>query len=90
MFTKNTLKKNSHTEISLIAARIAISPSGGHMSREVSGIMEQLIVFEQLLCRVVRLHALRTDETLHTEAWRQRKQLQFCRLKTDKKLEVLR
>lgn len=34
------------------------------MSRQVSSIMEQLIVLEQLLCRVVRLHALRTDEAL--------------------------
>lgn len=40
------------------------------MSGEVSGVMEQLIVFEQLLCRVVRLHALRTDEALDTETSR--------------------
>ena len=37
------------------------------MSGEVSGIMEQLIVLEQLLCRIVRLHALRTNEALNTE-----------------------
>lgn len=37
------------------------------MSREVPSIVKQLIVLEQLLCRVVRLHALRTDEALNTE-----------------------
>lgn len=37
------------------------------MSGQVSGIMKQLIVFEQLLRRVVRLHTLRTDEALNTE-----------------------
>ncbi len=46
---------------------INISPSGGHVSGQVSGIVEQLIVLEQLLGRVVRLHALRTDEALNTE-----------------------
>lgn len=34
------------------------------MSGKVSSIMEQLIVLEKLLCRVVRLHALRTNEAL--------------------------
>lgn len=51
----------------IYATVTSISPSGGHVSREVSSIMEQLIVLEQLLCRVVRLHALRTDEALNTE-----------------------
>ena len=37
------------------------------MSGQVSGVMEQLIVFEQLLGRVVRLHALRADEALNTQ-----------------------
>lgn len=41
------------------------------MSRQVSGVMEQLVVLEQLLCRVVRLHALRTDEALDTETQNQ-------------------
>lgn len=36
------------------------------MSGQVSGVMEQLIVLEQLLCRVVRFHTLRTDEALDT------------------------
>lgn len=48
------------------------SPSGGHMSREVSRVVEQLIVFAKLLCRVERLHALRTDEALQTETHYQR------------------
>lgn len=43
---------------------IKVSPSWGHVRGQVSGIMEQLIVLEQLLCWVVRLHALRTDEAL--------------------------
>ena len=47
---------------------LSVSPSGGHMSREVSRIVEQLVVLEQLLRRVVGLHALRTNEALHTEA----------------------
>lgn len=44
----------------------AHSPSGGHMGRQVSGVVEQLIVMEELLGGVVRLHALRADEALHT------------------------
>lgn len=43
------------------------SPCGSHMSGEVSSVVEQLIVFEEFVCRVVRLHALRTDEALETE-----------------------
>lgn len=43
------------------------SPRGSHMGGEVSSVVEQLIVFEEFVCRVVRLHALRTDETLETE-----------------------
>lgn len=34
------------------------------MSGQISSIMEQLIVFEQLVCRIMTLHALRTDEAL--------------------------
>ena len=43
---------------------ILFRPRGGHMSGKVSSIMEQLIVLEKLLRRVVRLHALRTNEAL--------------------------
>lgn len=38
------------------------------MSRKVSSIVEQLVVLEELLCGVVRFHALRTNEALNTEA----------------------
>lgn len=47
----------------------SLSPSGGHVSREVSSIMEQLIVFEEFFCRIVWLHALRTDEALNTKTY---------------------
>ncbi len=45
------------------------------MSGQVSSIMEELIVFEQLLCRVVRLHTLRTDEALKRETQHQNQQI---------------
>lgn len=51
----------------IIRATSIPSPRGGHMSGQVSGVVEQLIVLEQLLCRVVRLHTLRTDEALDTK-----------------------
>lgn len=41
-----------------------VSPSGGHVSGQISSVMEQLIVLEKLLSGVVGLHALRTDEAL--------------------------
>lgn len=57
------------------------------MSREVSCVVEQLVVFAKLLCRVERLHALRTDETLHKETAQQLiKQLQVYTLVQKKKV----
>lgn len=34
------------------------------MSRKISSVVKQLIVFEKLLSRVVRFHALRTNKAL--------------------------
>lgn len=34
------------------------------MSRKISSVVKQLIVFKKFLSRVVRFHALRTNKTL--------------------------
>lgn len=34
------------------------------MSRKVSGVVKQLVVFEKLLSRVMRFHALRANKAL--------------------------
>lgn len=34
------------------------------MSRKISSVVKQLVVFEKLLSRVVRFHALRTNKAL--------------------------
>ena len=41
-----------------------VLPSGGHVCREVPGVVEKFVVLEELLRRVVRFHALRTNEAL--------------------------
>lgn len=60
---------HSETRLHVITdvTTLLASPSGCHVSWKVSSVMEQLIVLEQLLCRVMRLHALRTDEALNVD-----------------------